>query len=143
MSQKSSIYCYVEYFVVQQHILCVSGKLHLCTTTKYFSCLDSIMSLRIVIQQHYIICNKLLVSAIYSLYRPIWADATSTYGVIKLKIFSTESQVQEEMRPPFSKPSMTHSEWLKPNTLLWPGFKGIAQTSHKSLAILVLYQWPE
>jgi hypothetical protein len=25
-------------------------------------------------------------------------------------------------------------------TLLWPGFKGIAQTLHKSLAILVLYQ---
>ncbi len=29
--------------------------------------------------------------------------------VIKLKIFSMESQVQEE-RPPFSKPSMTHFE---------------------------------
>jgi len=53
--------------LLYQHILCVSGKLHLHTTTKYFSCLDSIMSLRIVIQQHYNICNKLLVSAIYSL----------------------------------------------------------------------------
>ncbi len=30
--------------------------------------------------------------------------------VIKLKIFSMQSQVQEETRPPFSKPSMTHSE---------------------------------
>jgi hypothetical protein len=68
------------------------------------------MSLGIVIQQHYIICNKLLVSAIYSLYRPVWAHATSTDGVLKLKIFSMESQVQEERRPPFSKPSMTHSE---------------------------------